>query len=40
VEYIFGYLLGCSLAILVVFIYGLIMGLMMLCGAGFFTKKE
>ena len=37
---ILGYLLRASLAILVVFAYGIIVGAMILWGAGFFTKEK
>jgi hypothetical protein len=37
---ILGYLLKQSLVILVVFVYGAIVGLFLLWGAGFFTKEK
>jgi hypothetical protein len=39
-ELVLGYLLNASIAILAVFIYGIIMGLIILWGAGFFTKEK
>jgi hypothetical protein len=39
-NYLLGYLLRCSLAILGVFLYGFIMGIILLWGAGFFRKDK
>jgi len=37
---VLGYLLRASLAILVVFVYGIIMSLIILWGAGFFRRNK